>query len=380
MRVKSNLIGLICFVLFFSMPVFAQTNLSVQELKEQYNLYDKIANDPDIFWIPTFEDKRDEDYNHSDEDGDDSGMFVNREGFEKYIEEKVIYAGNIPLQEIMKVKLHHINLSQGVKANLRSNLLPDLEKIIKKRQNSVNPNYNYYEGTWHEPTASTDFDNILENMTSDEHLDSLNFDKILAASNGTGTSGASGTGTAIQNTQIDSFDGNWSDAINDNYSSCPKTKPDDRLSFRAYPNGQTSGNTYRYCVYFGNGYLKREEPYVNGKLDGLKTSYIWSDEYNVPYHSTRENHSNGKRDGLFETYLMSRKGVVYRMELATYSDGMLHGDGTQWYENGQTRTNIKYLQGKVVLQHNYREDGTFLYCTKWDADRTVRDCITGKRR
>lgn len=372
MRVKSNFISLMCFVLFFSMPAFAQTNLSVQELKEQYNFYDKMANDPDVFWIASTDIHELQSALLTPSDADFArGKFISREVFEKIMKENVMILEERSLEVRVALITHIINISQSVKANIRSDLLPDLEKIIKKRQNSVNPDYNYSEATWHEPTASTSFD-ALERITSDEHLESLNFDKILAQNNGGGTS--------IQDSQTGSFDGNWSDAINDNYSNCPKTKPDDRLSFRAYPNGQTSGDTYRECAYFGNGHLKREAPYVNGKLEGLKTTYTWSNEYNSSYASTRENYSNGKRNGLYETYLMSGRGAVYRMYMATYSDGVQHGDASQWYENTQTKSDEKFFNGKIVLQHNYREDGTFLYCTKWDADRTVRDCITGKRR
>ena len=380
MRVKSNLISLMCFVLFFSMPVLAETNLSVKELKEQYNLYDKIANDPDIIWFITLDVREIAPVFNIVPDIDIArGKFIHRAKLEKMVMEKLLFEGKGTLQDMIDFMADHIRASEVAKNELRKKLLPDLKKEIKKRENSANPhmnlNYNTYHRPNNTPSKEEQFDNFLNKVTSDEHMNALNFDNILAASNGT-----SGTGTAIQNTQIGSFDGNWSDAISDNYSSCPKTKPDDRLSFRAYPNGETSGNTYRNCVYFNNGYLKREEPYINGKLDGLKTSYSWSKEYNSSYASTRENYSNGERNGLYETYSMSKTGAVYRSYFVTYSNGMKHGDSAMWYENGQTKAETKYLQDKPDLQYNYNKDGKFTYCTKWDHEGYPMDCKTMKRR
>jgi antitoxin component YwqK of YwqJK toxin-antitoxin module len=335
----------------------------VQELKEQYDAYNRIVNDPDIFWIVPL-------------NFDDTGKFISREQFEAIMMQKLILEGKQTLQEKIAAMTYHISASQRVKADIRNNLLPELEILIKERTNSPNPNINLNNNTAHYPnntsSNSHSFDNVLNKLTSDEHLDELSFDKILAQSNG--------AGTVIQNTQIESFDGGWDSAGSDNYSSCPKKKPDDRSSFRAYPNGQTSGNTYRNCVYFINGYLSREEPFVNGKLDGLKTSYIWSNKYNFPYVSTRTNYSNGKRNGLEEIYSLAKNGAVYRMRLTTYSDGMQHGDSVQWHENGQTSNETKYLEGKAVLQYNYNKEGSFIYCTKWGNDKNPRDCKTGKIR
>jgi antitoxin component YwqK of YwqJK toxin-antitoxin module len=279
--------------------------------------------------------------------------------------------GQSTLQEKTDSMVAHIRASQRVKNDIRNNLLPNLRKTIKEHENSFNQNTNYNDGTFH-PVNSAPFDKLMEKLTSDEHLESLNFDNILAQNNGGGTS--------IQDSQMDSFDGNWGDAINDNYSSCPKKQPDNRSSFRIYPNGQTSGNTYRLCAYFKNGHLSREGIYVNGKRDGLQTYYFWSKEFNFPYVQKRENYSNGIRDGLLEYYSLTKNGAVYRKSFTTYSDGLQHGDGSQWYENGNTKKDSKYFNGKIVLQHNYRRDGSFSYCTEWRADRKPRDCKTGELR
>ena len=376
MRISTSLVSLVCFVLFCSMPALAQTNLSVQELKEQYNLYDKMANDPDVFWIITTDMREFEHALYSTGAWDlAGGRFVSRAVFEKIMKEKVMKWEEKSLEERVALVTRHINNSQAVKANMRNNLLPNLEEIIKRRENSANPNTNLNDNTYHQPKTSS-FDNVLEDMTSDEHLESLNFDNILAQNDG------STGGTSIQDSQTDSFDGNWNsdwnNAGNNNYSDCPKKQPDNRSSFKIYPNGQASGNTYRLCAYFGNGYLSREATYVNGKRDGLETTYLWSKKFNFPYVSKRDNYSNGKRDGLLEYYSLTRNGAVYRSSMTTYSGGIQHGDGSQWYENGQTAKDNKFLNGKIVLQYNYRKDGSFSYCTEWRADRKPRDCKTGK--
>jgi len=372
MQKKHGLLSLVFIVLLFSILAFGQTNLSVQELKEQYNFFNRIANDPDIFWIrhtDVNEMFRDADIHHDRDLA--QGKFISRADFDKIILNRVIIEGEGTIEHKVEIISSHIRASQIVKANLRKGLLPDLKELIKKRENSSNPNTNLNDNTYHQQNNSSSID-VLERITSDEHLNALSFDNILSSSNG--------GGIAIQDTQVDSFDGDWNNATNNNYSSCPKTKPDDRSSFKAYPNGQNSGDTYRYCFYFGNGYLKREEPYVNGKLDGLKTTYSWSKEYNFSYASYRENYSKGKRNGLYEYYGLTRAGAVYRLTLETYSEGIQHGDASQWYENGQTKNDSKFFQGKIVLQYNYREDGTFTYCTKWDNKGHPFDCKTGKRR
>ncbi|NNJ91785.1 MAG: hypothetical protein HKP55_08930 [Gammaproteobacteria bacterium] len=370
MRAKFQLTIVFFFFFLLGLPAFSQSDSSIKELKEQYNLFNKIANNSDIFWVvQTDHNEFDRDLSHGLDPVFARGKFVNRSEFEAFIGLILVRNPEITLEEKVNLMTGHINASKKIKEKLRNKVLPDLEKLIKKRENSVNHNTN---ASSYNPSNSSSFDSVLENMTSSEHLDSLNFDKILAQN--------SGGGTAIQNNRRDSFDGNWNDAINDNYTSCPKIKPDNRSSFRAYPNGQTSGNTYRECAYFKSGDLKLETSFLNGKQEGLRTEYSWSSKFNFAHVSYRTNYSNGKRNGLMEHYALTKNGAVYRKWFTTYSDGKQHGDGAEWYENGQTRKETTYFQGKPVLQYNYRKDGTFTYCTKWDADRTVRDCKTGKRR
>lgn len=368
MRVKSNLISLMLFVLLFSMPAIAQSNLSVQELKEQYNFYNKIANDPDTFWVVSLDESIQDpnlSYNRLDR-----GKFVNRDQFEAFIMRKLILEGKNTLQDKVRVTASHINLSQKIKADLRSNLLYDLEFEIRERGSQVDSNNSEYQPSDSSSSGSS-FGDVVAEMSSDENLEALSFDNFIASN---------GNGTAIQDSQTDSYDGDWNNASNDNYSSCPKTKPDDRSSFRAYPNGQTSGSTYRKCAYFGNGYLKLEEPYVNGEKDGLVTNYTWSNKQNFSYANQRTNYSNGERNGIQDIYSLSKNGAVYRMRFTTYSDGMKHGDSAQWYDNGQTMKETNFFEDKAIRQNNYNRDGSFSYCTKWDANRTIRDCKTGNIR
>ena len=371
MKRKMSHLSIVIVFLIFTIPSFCQTNLSDQGLKNQYDFYHKIANDPDIFWVVSTDIREiDRDLSiHHDLDLA-KGKFVTREQFDKLIVNRIMIEGTGYSEDKIKLISAHIRASQIIKGNIREELLPNIRKLIQKRENSSNQNTNLSNNNYHQQN-NTSFDDVLDRLTSDEHLDALSFDNILSSNQ---------AGTDIQDSQVDSFDGDWNDSINNNYSSCPKTKPDNRSSFKAYPNGQNSGNTYRYCYYFKNGYLKREEPYKNGKLDGLKTSYSWSKKYNFSYISYRENYSNGKRNGLYEYYRLTKNGAVYRASLNTYSDGILHGDAAQWHENGQTKSNSNHINGRVVLRYNYREDGTFTYCTKWNDKGYPYDCKTGKRR
>ena len=368
-KTLSHLI-LVIVIMSFSMTALCERILSLQELKDQYSFFNKIANDSDVFWIRSNDEQeieRDLDVHHDLDLA--KGKFITREQFDKLIVNRIMIEGTGNSEDKIKLISAHIRASQIIKANLREELLPNIKQLIRKRESATNQNTSSNNNNFQQ--NNTSFDDVLQDLTSDEHLNSLSFDNILSAN---------GEGTAIQDNQVDSFDGDWNDALNDNYTSCPKTKPDNRSSFRAYPNGQNTGNTYRYCNYFKNGHLQREEPYVNGKLDGLKTIYSWSNKYNFSYVSYRENYSNGKRDGLYEYYRLTKNGAVYRASLNTYSDGVLHGDAAQWYENGQTKSNSNHFNGKIKLQYNYREDGTFSYCTKWNDKGYPYDCKTGKRR
>ncbi|MBU1054460.1 MAG: hypothetical protein KKC46_11615 [Proteobacteria bacterium] len=360
MRVKSHLISLVCFVLLLSMPAFGQSNLSVEELKAQYKMYNDIANNPDIFWFIGFDDV--------------PGKFVSRERFEKMMTEKIMLMGNITLEQKVAAMTHNINVSQKVKADLRIRVLPELEVLIKERENSSNPHINLNNNTNHQTSdassSGSSFNDLVGGMASEEHLNPMSYESFVASSKG----------TDIKDSQRESYDGNWNNASNDNYSSCPKMKPDNRSSFRAYPNGQTSGNTYRNCAYFGNGYLQLEEAYVNGKREGLVTNYAWSNEHNFSYANQRTNYSNGKRNGIQDIYSVSKSGAVYRMRFTTYSDGIQHGDSAQWYDNGQTSKETNFFAGKPTLQYNYNRDGSLSYCTKWGSDHKPRNCKTGEIR
>ncbi len=51
MQKKYFQLSLVFIVLLLSILAFGQTNLSVQELKQQYSFFNRIANDSDVFWI-----------------------------------------------------------------------------------------------------------------------------------------------------------------------------------------------------------------------------------------------------------------------------------------------------------------------------------------
>jgi hypothetical protein len=334
MRAKSLPVSLFLFVLLLHAPVFGQGNLSLEELEEQYNVYSQIANDPDIFWFVSPEDR--------------SGRYMSAQQFEDKMVERIMLMGEATLEVKVAAIMHFVNASQKVKANLRTNLLPNLAVQIKEHTNSPDQYVNV------------------------NHLNSLASDSAPSSQNVPGGA-ASDKNSGAPN-------GDLNTASNDSYVSCPKTQPGDRSTFKAYPYDQASGGTYRRCVYFGNGYLKLEEPYVNGKLDGLRTTYTWSNENKFSYASDRSNFANGKREGLQESYGLSKNGAVYRRSFTTYLDGMQHGDSAQWYESGQTSKETTFFEGKPILQYNYGKDGTLSYCTEWGSDRKPRNCETGKIR
>lgn len=337
------------------MPFVASAE-SIEDKIAYYQTLEAAINNDNLIFIPVA--------NSVTEDS------ITAEALQHRLMQELIEAGEYSHEKLLSTYSLFVAASNVTKQRIKNGVLPELKFEIESL--TTYPNNRV---TINEDVSSSDnrsFAGFVSDISSDEYLDTLAFDNVISPSNG--------GGTAIQDSQMDSFDGNWNEAINDNYSSCPKTKPDDRSSFKAYPNGQTSGGTYRNCAYFKNGYLRLEEPYVNGKKDGLQTVYTWSNKYNFSYVYTRINYTNGKRNGLMDFYSLTKNGAVYRMRFTTYVDGTQHGDSAQWYENGQTMKETNFFQGKATLQYFYRKDGSFAYCTEWRSDRKPGNCKTGKLR
>jgi antitoxin component YwqK of YwqJK toxin-antitoxin module len=59
-----------------------------------------------------------------------------------------------------------------------------------------------------------------------------------------------------------------------------------------------------------------------------------------------------------------------------WKDGNPHGNGKEYYENGNPKYEGEYKDGKfhgIGFEHGYGEDGeTFWYCGKWENGK--RDC------
>ncbi|WDP89285.1 MAG: hypothetical protein HUN04_05905 [Desulfobacter sp.] len=254
--------------------------------------------------------------------------------------------------------------SNSIKNDLIKNDIPELQrKIAQLKQQQKNGS-----------NSDGSFRETMDNLTSDSHLSSTSFSNIESV-----ISGPNQSGTSISSSQISSFDRGWDDTSNSGYGGgCPKVNPGSKTQFKLYPNGQNSGRTYLLCGYFRDGDINFEKPYRQGKVDGKFIA--WSKTNGTHYVRERSNWLQGKLSGLKETYLLSKTGAVYRQKMMTYANGIQHGDSASWYDNGHTQNETNYFNGKATLQYNYNRDGSFSYCTKWGSDGRPRDCKTGKLR
>jgi len=161
MRIITHLTSLVSFVFLLNMPVLAETNLSMQELRDQYVMYDKIANDPDIFWFRSYSDEAQRMLYIAKDIDIALGKFIHRAEFEKIMMRMFKGEGTVTLEERTDFMVDSIRASQIVKNKIRNNLLPNLRKTIKERENSSNSNTNLNDNTSHQSDTSS-FDNMLE--------------------------------------------------------------------------------------------------------------------------------------------------------------------------------------------------------------------------
>lgn len=174
----------------------------------------------------------------------------------------------------------------------------------------------------------------------------------------------------INPSQVTQFDPGW--------DGCPPQRPGNRSVVKYYPNNQNTGRTYLECKYFTNGAINYEKKFVNGKLEGKVT--VWNQRNGVHYVSNRSNYKNGQLHGMKEYYMYSNSYGVFRQKLTTYANGQQHGDSAVWWDNGNLKSETNFFQGKPTKANNYRQDGSFSYCTKWGNDGRPRDCQTGNLR
>ena len=122
---------------------------------------------------------------------------------------------------------------------------------------------------------------------------------------------------------------------------------------------------FRTIYHFVDGYLVREKSwYINGQdfndrkyktvssttfRDGLQTTWYENGQTKLNY-----NYEDGKLDGLQTTWYENGQ-ISFR---GTWINGKLDGIGAEWYENGQTRLNYNYEDGKLDgLQTTWYENG-----------------------
>lgn len=327
MRVKSILISLVCFVLFFSMPIIAQNNLSVQELKDQHAYYTKVVSDPNIFWMLSLN------------DGDNLGTFISRERFEAMVTSQIMLLGDITMEQKVAAMTYHINASQKVKADLRRNMIPNLEFLIRERANSPNPNINLNDNTYHstnnDSSSNSSFDSVLSSISSDQHLSDISYDNVIS----------------------EEFHSEPSS------SQCPEWRPNNYSGYRYDTNNNPNDNTYNECNYFKNGRLSYQMPYVNGQKNGIVLKYNDSPSYML---AARLQYSNGKKNGIEEMWMAnSKSGHIWRTQKNEYTDGLKHGEQLKFHENGVPRRSVMMNYGKATYNCSYDKNGKQLSCASY---------------
>lgn len=341
MRVKSNLIVLMCFVLFFGMPVFAQSNMSVQELKDQYSWYNRIANNPDIFWII--------------ETGDDSAGFVSRERFDEIMIESIAILGETTLEQKAAIVTHHVNASQRVKADLRNNLLPNLEVLIRERANSPNPNINLNDGTEHyaddTSLSGLSFVDVVKNISSDENLADVSFvDFMSELSSDENLAAVSFT---------DYINGESADGTSS--GQCPELNPGNQRKNKFNNSGNGS---YLQCNYFQDGKLEYQCPFKNGNKDGIQFSFRSQQPHLL---GSLQPYMNGDLHGAVENWTVDAKsGHHWQSSKQEYSNGKMHGEKISYRQNGTFRYSFMYNQGEQTTSCHYHEDGSLIRCKTLD--------------
>ncbi len=101
--------------------------------------------------------------------------------------------------------------------------------------------------------------------------------------------------------------------------------------------------------YFENGNLEIEISYVDGKQDGVEKNY-----YDNGKIKSEETTKNGKKEGISKFY--SETGTPVRE--ITYVDGKWSGIAKDFYENGNLKTEALYFDDRMIgIETEYNEKG-----------------------
>ena len=102
----------------------------------------------------------------------------------------------------------------------------------------------------------------------------------------------------------------------------------------AYLPDENEPFTGKYEEYYStNGQKKSETNYVDGRQNGLFTS--WYENGKKEYE---ENHEDGKQNGLFSSWYENGQ----KMSETNYIEGKINGITIEWDENGQKKDETHY--------------------------------------
>ena len=104
----------------------------------------------------------------------------------------------------------------------------------------------------------------------------------------------------------------------------------------------------------GNTITYSEGNYIDGKEDGAWKGWevIYKDGFDDGKH-------NGRKDGVWE-YYYEENGLQVMEE--NYIDGKEDGVFKRWYENGQLMYIKKYVNGELMSEECWDENGNEIYC------------------
>lgn len=157
---------------------------------------------------------------------------------------------------------------------------------------------------------------------------------------------------------------------------CPKQNPGNKESYKFDTNNNPKDRTYLFCSYY-KGKLSSQEPYKNGKLDGV----VFHIRLHPGYSETTSIFKNGKLHGLSETWWKATNNYnPYSQKINKTSDikkpesEFLFKYSESKYINGETIETIKYnKKGEMMNKTTYHGE-----CNLYKCAHTTREYRKGK--
>jgi len=139
-----------------------------------------------------------------------------------------------------------------------------------------------------------------------------------------------------------------------------------------YTEDQDGNKQGKYVKYFPNGEIEESSTYKDDKLHGECKKYKLVDKLvsNRPILVSSSSYTLGKLDGLRQVWCETTgKPLV----ISNYNYGVLDGEHTEWYPNGNLHKKHIYKNGKLMPgSKTWFEDGTLLSIFDDDTD-TIYD-------